>query len=517
MEAQGQVRDQWGTKIGFILAAIGSAIGLGNIWRYPYVVYENGGGAFLLPYFIAIITAGIPLLILEYSLGNRSRRAAPFAYRSLARRWEWLGWWQIGVSFLIASYYMVVIGWVLSYVYFSFGTQWGADTNAFFFEEYLAVGEFWAIGGIQWNVFFAVLLAWAINYWLLIRGVSRGIEIAARILIPALVVMIVIVTIRGLTLPGAAEGLNVLLTPDFSALLDPAVWVAAYGQVFFSIGVAFSIMIAYSSYLSRRADLSNSGFIVALSNSGFEFLAALGIFSVLGYLAIQQGVAVDEVATSGIGLAFVTFPQIINELPALQSLFGVLFFGALFFAGLTSSLSILECCISGVRDKFGLSRLASVNWVCVPAFLVSMLYVTNGGINYLDVVDRFMNNYGLVLSALFEVILVAWVARQLGPLQRYVNERSYLRLGRWWIILLSFVTPVAIAAVTFLNFLEEFSAPYGDYPVSGLLVFGAGSAIGVILLAFVFQAIKSRETEQVAEEGVGEADDGRTRNEEEGR
>ncbi|MGI8650259.1 MAG: sodium-dependent transporter [Rubrobacter sp.] len=492
-EQQSQPRDQWAGKLGFILAAIGSAIGLGNIWRYPYIAYENGGGAFLVPYFIALVTAGIPVLILEYSLGHKYRSAAPFSYRSLSQRWEWLGWWQIGVAFFIITYYMVIIGWVLSYVYYSFGTRWGSDPDTFFNESYLGLSaSFWEIGGIQWKVLLATAIAWGLTYWLLRRGVSKGIELASKILIPALVVMIFIVVIRGLTLPGAVDGLNVLLTPNFAELTNPSVWVAAYGQIFFSIGVGFSIMITYSSYLPRRSDLTNSGFIVALSNTGFEFLAALGVFSVLGFLALQQGVGVDEVVTQGVGLAFVAFPQIINQLPGLNSFFGLMFFGALFFAGLTSAVSILECAIAGVREKFGLTRTAAVNWVCGLAALVSVLYATKGGLYYLDVVDRFVNNYGLVFSALVEVIFVAWVVRRVRTLQSHVNEQSYVRAGGWWIIALTAITPVLLGVVTAFNFYAELTSRYGDYPLSGLLVFGWGISILVIVVGFVFQGIKTR-------------------------
>jgi NSS family neurotransmitter:Na+ symporter len=251
-EVAEEQRDQFGSKLGFIMAAIGSAIGLGNIWRFPYVVYDNGGGAFLLPYFIAIATAGIPILILEYYLGNRYQGSAPVAYRSLSRRWEWLGWWQAAVSFLIGTYYMVIIGWVLAYFYFSFGSQWGSDTEGFFTGEFLGVSDsFWSVGGLQFGVLIPFVIAWAIVFWLLIRGVGRGIELASKILIPLMAIMMVVIVIRGLTLPGAAEGLNVLFTPDLGALLDPQVWIAAYGQVFFSIGVAFPTLGAPQQRLYR--------------------------------------------------------------------------------------------------------------------------------------------------------------------------------------------------------------------------------------------------------------------------
>ncbi|HEV2091796.1 MAG TPA: hypothetical protein VGR18_01390, partial [Rubrobacter sp.] len=181
-EAVQEQRDQFGSKLGFIMAAIGSAIGLGNIWRYPYVVYDNGGGAFLLPYFIAIATAGIPILILEYYLGNRYQGSAPLAYRGLSRRWEWLGWWQAAVSFLIGTYYMVIIGWVLAYFYYSFGSQWGSKADAFFTGQFLGVSDsFWSVGGFQLRVLIPFVIAWAIVFWLLIRGVGRGIELAAKV------------------------------------------------------------------------------------------------------------------------------------------------------------------------------------------------------------------------------------------------------------------------------------------------------------------------------------------------
>lgn len=494
MEGQGEQRDQWGGKLGFILAAIGSAVGLGNIWRYPYVAYENGGGAFLLPYFIALFTAGIPILILEWSLGNKYRGAGPRSYWNLSRRFEWVGWWQVAGSFVISTYYMVILGWVLAYTYFSFGTQWGSDTEGFFTGNYLGVTDnFWDVGGLQLNVLAPVLLMWGIVYFLLARGVGRGIELASRILIPTLAVMILIVVIRGVTLPGAAEGLGVLLTPDFGALGSPGVWVAAYGQVFFSLSIAFSIMITYSSYLPRDSDLSNSGFIMGLANSGFEFLAALGVFGVLGFLAVQQDVAVTEVVSDGVGLAFITFPQIINELPAFNSLFGFLFFGALLFAGITSAVSILEACVAAVKEKFSLSRTKALNVVCGLAFLVSLLYTTGGGLYYLDTIDHFITSYGLALSGLVEVVLVAWVFRQVGPLRDFINESSFVSVNYWWTIAIRLLAPVALAFVVAFSIYGDLTEAYAGYPVNGLIILGVGMAVGILAVGFIMQAVKWRE------------------------
>ncbi|RAL21440.1 sodium-dependent transporter [Thermoflavimicrobium daqui] len=483
-------REQWGSKAGFIIAAISSAVGLGNIWRYPYVVYENGGGAFLIPYFIALLTAAIPILIMEYALGHRSRGSVPRTFQGLSRRFEWIGWWQIFICVVIISYYMAIIGWALSYTYYSIGTQWGNDPESFFFKNFLGMSDsFWNFGGIQWKVLLPVLLAWAALYFVLIKGVKKGIEKSAKILMPILVVFMIIITIRGVTLPGSVEGLNVLLTPKFSALADPKVWIAAYGQVFFSLSIGFGIMMTYSSYLPKKSDLSNSAFIAGLANSGFEFLAALGVFGALGFLAVQQGVGVENVAKAGVGLAFVVFPNIINEFPGLNSLFGVCFFGALLFAGFTSAVSILEPCISAVREKFNLTRKAAVNWVCGITFVLSLLYTTRGGLRYLDTIDRFINSYGIVLAGLAEVIVLAWVLRQLDQIRDHVNGVSIIRIGRWWNFVLAVVTPIILIIMTAFNLVDELKKPYEGYPMSGLIVMGWGVAALVIVFGWIAQSI----------------------------
>lgn len=488
-------REQWGSRVGFILAAAGSAVGLGNIWRYPYIAYDNGGGAFLIPYLFALFTAGIPILLLEYAIGQKMRGSAPLSFRRLNEKWEWLGWWQAGISFFIVTYYMVIIGWSLSFTYFSFGRQWGEDTEAFMLGDYLGVANLaegsW-FGGLQWNVFVPVVIMWAITFYILYRGVRRGIETATKILMPILVIVMIIITIRGITLPGASAGLNALLEPDWTAMANPQVWVAAYGQIFFSLSIAFAIMITYSSYLPKKTDLANNGFIVAFANSGFEFLAALAVFGTIGYLAMVSGVGVDEAVNSGIVLAFIVFPQIINTLPGMNDLFGFLFFGALTLAGLTSAISIAEVCISAVREKFNLTRDRAVIWVCGIGFLVSMIYVTSGGLNFLDIVDYAVNQFGIVFAGLVEVILLSWFYK-LTTFRDHINELSDLRIGGWWDVCLKYVTPIVLIVMGGMNVYNEIvEGPYGGYPFGQVAIAGYAVAIGVIIVGFIFQNMKWR-------------------------
>jgi neurotransmitter:Na+ symporter, NSS family len=461
-------RAQWGTRAGFILAAVGSAVGLGNIWRFPSVAYENGGGAFFIPYLFALLTAGIPLLVLEFTIGQKYRGSAPLSYSRINRKFEWVGWWQVFVSFVISTYYAVIIAWAMSYSVFSFNLSWGDDTEGFLFGEHLklaeAPGQF---GGLVPGVLIPLILVWAITLGVLFKGVKKGIEVANRIFIPALVVIFLIIVVRALTLPGAMEGLDAFFKPNFDAIMEPDVWVAAYGQIFFSLSIAFAIMITYSSYLGKKSDITNNAFITGFANSGFELLAGIGVFAALGFMANQAGVPVQEVVSGGVGLAFVVFPQIINEFPALNGLFGFLFFASLVLAGLSSLISITETYVAGFSEKFGISRNKAVAIGGGAAALISLIFATRGGLFFLDAADYFINQFGVAFIGLVEVILMAWILRKLNDFQTHANGISDIQLGSWWKVCLGVITPIVLGYMMFglfkLNLLRQFESETGNY------------------------------------------------------
>ena len=238
-------REQWSGQFGFLMAAIGSAIGLGNIWRFPGVAYSNGGGAFIVPYVIALLAAGIPILLLDYALGHRFRGSAPAVFRRLSRRFEWLGWFQVFICFVIMTYYAVVVAWSLRYTIFSINTAWGADATGFF-QHYIGMDRLGSGAGyspeIVMGVAVPLLLVWAFGLVVTALGVSDGVERANKIFLPLLVLMFIVLVVRALLLPGAGEGLNALFTPKWSALRDHKVWMAALGQIFFSLSVGFGIL-----------------------------------------------------------------------------------------------------------------------------------------------------------------------------------------------------------------------------------------------------------------------------------
>ena len=482
-------RQQWGSRYGFILAAVGSAVGLGNIWRFPAVAYANGGGAFFIPYLFALLTAGIPILILEFTIGHKFRGSAPLSLFRLNKKAEWLGWWQVLISFVISTYYAVIIAWAVKFCIFSLGTQWGADPSGFFFGKVLHLpknpGE---IGGLVTNIAVPLLFVWAVTLGVLYRGVSKGIEKLNRIFLPALVIMFLVIVVRALTLDGAAEGLNAFFKPNWDMIFDGKVWVAAYGQIFFSLSIAFAIMITYSSYLPKKSDITNNAFITGFANSGFELLAGIGVFAALGFMAKQQGVPIDEVVSSGVGLAFTVFPSIINEFPGLNGLFGALFYLSLVFAGMTSLISIVETYVAAAQDKFQVSRQKAVLVGGLLATVISLLFATKGGLYLLDIVDYFINNFGVTLAGLAEVILVAWVFKGLGGLQSHANAVSDIRTGAWWKFCLSVITPVVLGYMMFDSIRQNIEKTYGGYS-AGLVTYAgwlvaAAALIGGILFTF---------------------------------
>lgn len=478
-------RETWGSRVGFILAAVGSAIGLGNIWRFPYMAFENGGGAFLIPYFFALVTAGIPILILEFSLGHKMKGSAPLTFAKLKGGWEWLGWWQVLISFVIAVYYVVIIGWAISYIGYSFTLAWGDDTTAFFVGDFLGLtdGPF-QLGGFRGVILLTTILAWLISFVVLYAGVKAGIEKANKVFMPLLIVILLIVMVRGITLPGAGQGLDILFKPDFSKIMDASVWVAAYGQIFFSLSIAFAIMITYSSYLPKKSDIVNNAFMTGLLNCGFSVLSGITVFSIVGFMMHQAGGELPA-NLSGVFLAFATIPQAINELPTMSTLIGVLFFLSLTFAGLSSFISINEVLISSISDKFNLARKKTVVLYTLVAGAISLIFTTGAGLYILDIADHWVNNFGVAISGLVEVIIIAWMFK-LSILREHFEPISDFNVGKWWEITVKFITPLVLGITVIQNFYQEFTTPYGGYPVAPLIAYGWAVAGGIVILGVIF-------------------------------
>lgn len=488
-------REEWTGQVGFILSAIGSAVGLGNIWRFPGVAYENGGGAFLVPYLIALLTAGIPILFLDYAIGHRFRGSAPTAFRRLggprARWMESLGWFQAAIAFVIGLYYTVVIAWALSFFVFSFDLRWGDDPAAFFTGDYLHVGDAGFSFEFVPGVLILLAIVWIAAVVVLAAGVAKGLQRTNVIALPVLVIAFAVLVVRALFLDGAGEGLNALFTPDWAALADPNVWIAAYSQIFFSLSIAFGIMVTYASYRRRRSNLTTPGLVVAFSNSSFEILAGIGVFATLGFFAFEQGIAVSELeGLTGVGLSFITFPAIVSQMPG-GPIFGCLFFGSLTLAGFTSLISVLQVVSAGVQEKFGLTpRRAAVGVGLVSGVISILVFSTTTGLLALDVVDQWANNIGIVASAILTTVLAIWIVRRGPELRYHLNALSTFRVGGIWVALVGVLAPIVLIWMLVSRIVTLLVEGYEGLPGWYLAVFGWGTIAVIVVLAVVVTSLR---------------------------
>lgn len=437
-------RVTWTSRTSFLLAALGSAIGLGNIWRFPYMAYRNGGGAFLVPFLLALFVVGIPLMMLEFGLGHYFRQAFPQSLARIDGRFRWLGWWAICfVMFGVVAYYGVVISWCACYMWFSVTQPWGAAENVdtFFDEQFLrctdASGQPLILqegaplfGDISWLSVGLLALVWLINWLITRRQLRAGVELANRVMIPTLIALIGVLVVWSWNFPGASQGRALYLTPDWAQVFRPSTWIDAFGQIFFTLSIGFGIMVAYASYLPEKTDIPANAFLAATGNCVFSIVAAFSVFAAIGFLADQQGIdlsTVQQAVTdpdapnheasvkfqsqmSSFGLVFKTYPAIVTRMgPVTGRVFGVLFFASILVAGISSSISIVESFIAALVDEFQWPRETISAWLCLVAFLLGTVFCCRNGIYWLDIVDHYITTYALVFVAVCEAIIVGWL------------------------------------------------------------------------------------------------------------
>lgn len=493
------MRERWGNRGFFIFAALGSAIGLGNLWRFPYLTYANGGGAFLVAWMVGLLVMGIPWLILEYGMGKYFNSSAPGVFEGIGKKWEWLGWWPVWVAFLIVTYYAVVMAWALRYVVSAATVAWGmgqagaAGAADYYFGTVLRLSGGPAEIGTP---VIPLLIALAVVWLLILLVVQRGAESIGPVSKWVMIVswtFLAILVVRGLTLPGATDGLNYYLSTDWSQLANGDVWFAAFSQIAFTLSVGMAGMYAYGSFIKGQGDVNNNAYITGFGNCATSFFAGFAIFSVVGFIMQTLNVPLEEVSAQSVGLAFVTWPVAISMLPGANAFFGVIFFLCLFLLGLSSAYFLAYGGVmSPLMDKFGWSRSKTVAGVCIIAFLIGVVFTTNGGLYWgPDILDRAVSFYGLLLTGAISSLVVGWVfpARRL---REYVNQTSDFRIGPWFDVVLKVILPVGLLFVAIYGgFLNDIPNSYGGYPR------WASNAIWVVLivtliLSFILGAMKTR-------------------------
>ena len=504
-------RESWGTRGGFILAAVGSAVGLGNLWGFPYKLYSYGGGAFLIPYIVALLLIGIPIMILEFSIGHYTQRAAPDAFKRGHRHFEIVGWWGIILAFVIITYYPVILAYCFSFLWYSIvgiftggelpwagkGIEGVENAKLFFNETYLGKIDIedarFYLGSIRWSLVLPLAITWAAMYFCIFRGV-RLVGKIVWLTVPLPWLMLAILAVRGLTLEGSMQGLAYYLDPVWSELAKPVTWRYAIGQVFFSLSLAYGVMITYASFLHRKSDLNNNAAIISIADFATSFVAGLAVFATLGGMAFitqQAGnpVTVENVAETGPSLAFVAFPYALAQLP-YSAWFSFVFFFALVTLGVDSAFSMTESILASIVDKTGWRRCIVLPVLSVVGFLFGLFYVTRAGFNWLGAIDGFVNGtWGIAFMGLLECIVLGWLWR-IGTLRRHANTRSDWKLGRWYDYLIRMVIPVVLGALFFWQLFDDISGggflrtPQGDWILPncvGLSIVALAPIVAIIL------------------------------------
>ena len=470
---------QWNSTLTFILAMIGLTIGIGNIWRFSYVLYSNGGGSFFIPYVIAILVMGVPFLILEYGLGFSFKKSFSNLMHSIRPGFEIIAWMLVLLVFIVVIYYMVIIGWDLAYLLNSFNFGWGNDPASFFTNYVGGSSNLSSSTKIIVPTLICTLILWAVFWAISIKDVDKGIGKLSTILIPLLFTIMVFIFIYAFTLPGFHYGISILLTPDWSALYDIHVWLAAFGQTIFSLSIGQAMVYTYASYLPKNSKLTDEVLIVVIINSLYEIFIAFGVFSILGYMSMTSSIPIQNLISEGTGLIFIIFPQIFNTMGVMGHVIAPLLFISILFAGFTSAFALFEPLLSSLCNKFGWSRKKGVTILTIVACIGTVIFSTGSSSYLVGVVDRFVNNFGILILIGIQAIIFGWFygVENVIPV---LNEFSTFKVGKTWAFTLKYLLPILLIVIWAFGiadlFLDESSFEMIIYAIITIIVVGLSAA-----------------------------------------
>ena len=437
---------QWDGALSFIFAMIGAAVGLGNIWRFSYVLYSNGGGSFFIPYFCAIAVMGIPFLILEYGIGFSFKESFSKILKKIDKRFEYVAWMLVLFAFIVTIYYLVILSWDMVYFLSSFTFAWGSDTNSFFTNVVGGDSNLANAGILLIYTTICVVLLWIALWFISHKDVDKGIGKVSKILIPALFIMMAIIVLYAITLPGHMIGIDALLRPRWSMLWDINIWLAACGQIIFSLSMGQAIALTYASYLPENSRLTDNVLVVVAANSFFEIFTAFGVFSILGFMSLHSGTAMTKMVAEGTSLVFVVFPMIFNIMGPIGRILAPLFFLAILFAGITSALGFFEPMLSSTSSKFNFSRAKAATLLSIVGCAFSILLTTGISSYLIGIIDTFVNQFGILLLIAVQCVIFAWFYN-IDNIIPILNEHGHLKVGKTWKLVIKYILPIIIFAM----------------------------------------------------------------------
>ena len=443
--------NRWDNSTGFLIAMIGAIIGLSGIWKFSYLMYENGGGTFLIPYILAIVIMAIPILVLEFSVGFKFKSSLPKVFYNIKSEFEIIAWFIVFLIFIVLIYYTCIMSWDLIYIILSLFKGWGSNPSVFFTTTLLhSTSNPYGLTYLVVPIGIGLIIVWGLIYLFSRKEVNKGILTISKISLILSFVLLLGMLIFSLQLPGSRTGIMALFNPDWSVLLNVNVWLAAFGQLIFSYGLGYAIASTYSSYIPEDAKLIDYAWIIVLVSLIFEVLVSVLLFSIMGYMALGRNIPITSLVSDNFSLIFVVFPNVFNIMDPWVYMVAPAFFLLVFVGSLSTILALIEPLSNAISEKFGWTRDKAVRQLVFVGLFLSFIFATGMGEYLLRITDSFITQFAIILGVLLEIIVLGWVY-DIEDLRLCLNDNSYIKVDQSWIITIKFVIPIILAITWILG------------------------------------------------------------------
>mgnify|MGYP000851890115 CR=1 FL=1 len=479
----------WSSKWVFILAAIGAAAGLGNLWRFPYMVYENGGGAFLFAYLLILLVIGIPLVMMEVAFGQKSQTEVVEAFGRVGKWFgRFVGWFLIAMLCALAGYYAVILGWGFDFLYLSPSLAWGADAQNYFHQNVLHLTEDGSVwGGFSKPVLYGLVAAYLAVYFSIFKGL-KSVGAVVKWTVPLPFLLLAILLVNTMSLEGAREGFAYFFIPEWGKLTEVKVWRDALSQAFFSMNIGFALTVLYASFNKQKTNIVQSALWIALGDVAVSVVAGFAMFGTLGWMSVNQGIPIEEVVQSGVTLAFVTFPTALALLPFGAKFFAVIFFLAILTLGIDSMFAVLETISASIKRQFRwfgkFKNEVSIGIICAIFFCWSLAFAGGNGLYRLDIIDHFFFTKTFYFAAVAQLIMIGWLL-PVDDLRQYINTTSKFQLGRWFNALIKFFAPAVLIFLYISTLGENGEGNYGGYSDEMIFSWGILPVVIAVTVSFL--------------------------------
>ena len=445
------IGNRWDSSTGFLIAMIGAIIGLSGIWKFSYLMYENGGGTFLIPYILAIVIMAIPILVLEFAVGFKFKSSLPKIFYNIKSEFEIIAWFIVFLIFIVLIYYTCIMSWDLIYIILSLFKGWGSNPSVFFTTTLLhSTSNPYGLTYLVVPIGIGLIAVWGLIYLFSRKEINKGILTISKISLILSFVLLLGMLIFSLQLPGSRTGIMALFNPDWSVLLNVNVWLAAFGQLIFSYGLGYAIASTYSSYIPGDAKLIDSAWIIVLVSLIFEVLVSVLLFAIMGYMALGRNIPITSLVSDGFSLVFVVFPNVFNIMDPWVYMVAPAFFLLIFVGSLSTVLALIEPLSNAISEKFGWSRDKAVRQLVLVGLFISFIFATGMGEYLLRITDAFITQFAIILGVLLELIVLGWVY-DIEEIRSVLNENSYIKVDKSWIITIKVIIPIILGIIWILG------------------------------------------------------------------